>query len=244
MSNIEFSPCGYADLIKALLSINYEIRNFADVNPEKCHLVVRHDVDFSLGAACAMAEVEATLGIKATYFILLRTEFYNPLSAEGSDAINRIIELGHGVGLHFDASLYPNDAVEVERAAASECLLLEGIVGASVSAISFHRPTHERIGQNNEIAGRLNVYGARYFKEMGYCSDSTGAWRYGAPLDHNAVRNGRALQLLIHPFWWQAPALPPQERLQKFLCERSIRLDQELEKQCVVHRHRAFTMLD
>jgi hypothetical protein len=86
------------------------------------------------------------------------------------------------------------------------------------------------------VAGRLNAYGRRFVKDMGYCSDSRGAWRFGAPLDHPALAEGRGMQLLIHPFWWTEPSLSPQERLHRFLAERAAFLDRELERHCLVHR--------
>ena len=49
------------------------------------------------------------------------------------------------------------------------------------------------------------------------------------------IGTGRALQLLTHPFWWQAPALPPAERLRRFLAERAELLDRELARHCSVH---------
>ncbi len=237
--SIEFSPRGYAQLISALRAREYEPRNFTTADPEKKHLIIRHDVDFSLGAAAAMAEQERELGVSAIYFILLRTEFYNPLSQDGLLALQRIAECGHEIGLHFDAALYPAQRAEVEAAIAHECALLEAVIGGAVSTISFHRPAADRIGDANSLAGRLNAYGPRFVKDMGYCSDSRGGWHHGEPLDHPAVREGRALQLLIHPFWWQHPAMSPAERLQLFLKQRGEFLDQELARNCTVHRPRA-----
>src|SRR5213075_2207995 len=48
-------------------------------------LLLRHDVDMSLDAALAMAELEAERGVAATYFLMTRGEFYN-LDARSGDA--------------------------------------------------------------------------------------------------------------------------------------------------------------
>jgi hypothetical protein len=182
-----------------------------------------------------MAEQEQGLGVAATYFILLRTEFYNLLSAEGLRALRRIAECGHDIGLHFDAALY-RDASEMTSGAERECSVLESFLGQRISTVSFHRPAPERIGEADEIGGRLNAYGKRFVKDMGYCSDSRGAWGHGEPLAHPAVRDGRALQRQIQPVWWQAPAKLPAERRKRFLAERGKFLDHELARHCTVHR--------
>lgn len=233
-SQFEFSPAGYAALIAALRARGYEAKHYSDAQANKPHLIVRHDVDFSLSAALAMAEQEASLKLRSTYFVLLRTEFYNLMSKNGLSALRRIAALGHDVGLHFDAALYKPD--EIEEAAASEAALLEGLLGQPVATVSFHRPAAERIGESERVGGRLNAYSPRFVRDMGYCSDSRGAWHHGAPLEHPAVRDSRALQLLVHPFWWQAPALPPQERLAMFLSEHANFFDHELARHCTVHR--------
>lgn len=231
----DFSPQGYENLISSLKSNGYEVISYPDADPNRRHLIVRHDVDFSLRAAVEMAQRERASGFSSTYFVLLRTEFYNPFSREGLQSLQEISALGHDIGLHFDAALYSGD---IEQAAARECAVLESLIGRPVTAMSFHRPAPDRVGEADRIAGRLNAYGPRFVRDMGYCSDSRGAWNHGMPLDNAAVRQGRALQLLIHPFWWQSPAMTPQERLRKFLQDRERFLDQELARHCTVHNAR------
>jgi len=187
-------------------------------------------------AAAAMAEQERRLGVSATYFVLLRTEFYNSLSRDGLQSLRRIVGCGHEIGLHFDAALYPDQPAAVETAVAHECALLESVFGGPISTISFHRPVAERAGSANRLAGRLNAYGPRFVKDMGYCSDSRGAWQFGGPLEQPAVREKRALQLLVHPFWWQDPPTTPVERLKAFVEQRKEFLDHELARHCAVHK--------
>ena len=231
-----FSPASYAKLIAALRERGYKLRSYADADPKAKHVIVRHDIDYSLDAANVMAKQESDLGFAATYFVLLRTEFYNPLSANGLAAIRSITDRGHAIGLHFDAALYPSNRQTLEAAIAHECGLLEAALGKPVTVLSFHRPAPEFVGAQDRIAGRINAYGQKFVREMGYCSDSRGAWHHGAPLDHPAVSEGRALQLLIHSFWWTEPMLPPEERLRRFIAERAGFLDGELARHSNVHK--------
>jgi hypothetical protein len=236
MSEHDFSPEGYAAMIAALQDKGYECRDFTDADPAASHLILRHDIDFSLLAARAMADLEANLGLRSSYFVLLRTEFYNPLSAEGLEALGHILTRGHDIGLHFDAALYPSDDATIDSAVIRECALLETALQRPVTIMSFHRPVPDLIGRRDLVGGRLNAYSARFVRDIGYCSDSRGGWYHGEPAEHPAVQQGRALQLLTHPFWWQAPGTPPLQRLKAFLSARSQLLDSELRRHCTIYR--------
>ncbi len=94
-----------------------------------------------------MAETEAELGLGAAYFVLVRSEFYNPAAPNGTRVLARLAALGHEIGLHFDAALYENDAGALDEAAARECTLLEQMTGTRVATISFHRPAPALLGR-------------------------------------------------------------------------------------------------
>jgi len=223
-----FSPDAYATLIAALRERGYEFRDYEKASPDARHIILRHDVDFSLEMALMMAEREAGLGVKATYFVLLRTEFYNLLSSQGLTMLKKIQQAGHRIGLHFDAALYEDSPSVIDTAAERECKIVESALEGPIDLISFHRPARELIAQQEYIGGRINAYGPKFVKDMGYCSDSRGAWHYGPPLENEAIRDGRALQLLVHPIWWQETILSPAGQLARFLEERRLFLDREL----------------
>ena len=219
----EFTPAGYGAMIEALLTRGYGVTGFAEARPERRHLILRHDIDVSIEAALEMAQVEARLGVSSSYFVLLRSPLYNPLDPDNLDALCRLRALGHAIGLHLDAALY--DGAALDEAAARECGILEAMLAQPVTLISFHRPAPALLGRAGKIAGRVHAYQPRFFREMGYCSDSGGAWRHGAPLDHPAVGAGRGLQLLTHPVWWTGGgARDIAQRLERFLDERRARL--------------------
>ena len=68
--------------------------------PAAGDLILRHDVDLSLEAAVALAEVEAEAGAWSTWFLMTRSVFYNLDSAEGERAIARLRELGGRIAHH------------------------------------------------------------------------------------------------------------------------------------------------
>lgn len=232
-----FTHDEYAHIVDTIRNRGYVIRSYADAEPAERHLILRHDVDMCLEAAVAMADLEHRIGVRATYFVLLRTEFYNLFSRDGAVAVERIVSLGHGLGLHLDASLYADDTDRLDEAARGEIAVLEAMLAVPIEAISFHRPAKTLLGLARPLAGRPHAYQPRYFSDMGYCSDSRGGWHHGHPLDHQALRDGRALQLLAHPIWWaiRSHAGTPESKLTCFLRRRAAQLDTELARQCDVH---------
>ena len=111
----------------ALLDLGYEARSYESAELEKRHLILRHDIDMSLDAALPIAEIESSLGLRAHYFVLVRTEMYNLFSAQADRVLRELAALGHEIGLHFDASLH--DVADLDRAAAAECAALELATG-------------------------------------------------------------------------------------------------------------------
>jgi hypothetical protein len=201
-SNRDFSLTGYKSLIRTFIKAGYKTCFFKELDLSKSQLILRHDVDFSLKAALDIAKVEAELGVSSHFYVLLRTEFYNLCSPNDLKQVQALAELGHNVGLHFDASLYDQQLDKLEAAIASECNILEAIMGQDVTSISFHRPAQKLLGLNKKLAGRQHAYEPRFFSEIAYVTDSQGLFRYGHPLDHEAFKARKAMQLVTHPIWW------------------------------------------
>ena len=233
MSAAHFSEQGYRELVESLRELDYSIVGFDEVDPQSRHLVLRHDIDMSLELAVGMAEIEASIDARAHYFILVSSEFYNVFAEKSVEQLSGIRDAGHAVGLHFDAALY--DENEIDGVALKEAAALESLLDSTVDMVSLHRPANYLLGEARTIGGRSHTYQPRFFSEIGYCSDSRGKWGHGHPLEHEAVRSGKALQLLTHPVWWIGEAGPPTQRLHRFLDRRAGLLDEELAAQCDIH---------
>jgi hypothetical protein len=197
----------YADLLRAALEGGYRCAFFEEAaGPAVGDLLVRHDVDLSLDAALRMAELEAGLGVAATYFLMTESVFYNLASAEGRAATTRLRELGHRVGLH---AVYPNAALD-ER--------FEPVV-------AWHNPDPEYMSA--PVEGAINVMEPRWFSPATYRSDSNQHWRSGDPREE--LRRGAFpwLQLLTHPEIWAYPGGRMGETMRAMLdAERARRLAQ------------------
>ena len=227
----EFSLAGYRSLLEAFTLSGYEVTDFDEVDPEKPHLILRHDVDMSLQAAEKIGIIEKELGVSSYYFVLLRSEMYNLFSNSNLKVIENLKNLGHQIGLHFDSSLYGKD--EMDEAAEWESECLQCLTGIEVKMISFHRPAQHLLGDGNYIAGRQHTYQPKFFEAITYCSDSRGEWSHGHPLDLPAFHKKHSIQLLTHPIWWIGNSdSGPISQLDTFIKERDLIIRRELAHNC------------
>ena len=200
---MEFTYASYRALLALLRERGYSFRDYHHYGDVSRCVILRHDVDFSLERAVRLAELEAEMGVGATYFALLRTDFYNPASQRGAAALRRIQSLGHEIGLHFDEKAYGPELSpeELAQAVRKECGMLSALLGTPVSAVSMHRPSQAALEADYHIPGVVNSYGKTFFREFKYLSDSRRRWREPV-LD--IVRSGAydRLHILTHAFWY------------------------------------------
>jgi hypothetical protein len=195
----------YAELLRAAEEGGYSFA-FFDRKPQPGALLLRHDVDLALDPALEMAELEADLGIGATYFLMTRSEFYNLDAASGEAALERLRSLGHRIGLH---AVYPDANLD----------------GRFDSVVAWHTPEPEYM--TLPIDGAVNVMQPGFFDSEHYRSDSNRHWRHGCP--HEQIGRGEFewLQLLVHPELWVYPGETMREAMLAMLeAERERRLDQ------------------
>ena len=96
---MKFTYAAYVEFVETLLANGYVLRHLDQPDrmppPSEAWVMLRHDVDMSLGPAVEMARREAAHGISTDYYILTTSPFYNPLSGEGRRAIQDIVAVGH-----------------------------------------------------------------------------------------------------------------------------------------------------
>ncbi len=221
-SNEEFTEINYRAIVKQAMNthlfVGYEFKG------TECHVIWRHDVDFSLNRALALAKIESELGVTSTWFILLRSEYYNPLEVGASRVIEKIIDLGHTIGLHLDLSAYPDVATssELEAAVSFESGVLENAFDISISEFSFHNPNSRSETFNDVNVGRYLNASASYFRSAYvYASDSNGYWRFNSIPETIREAEERNLCILTHPVWWVPAPLSPFERIKRAINGRA-----------------------
>jgi hypothetical protein len=200
----DFSLGHYRDLLRAAKGGGYRFAGF-DRPPERGDLILRHDVDLSLAAALAVAELEADEGAWSTYFLMTRSVFYNLASKEGVAAIARLRELGHRVAHH---AVWPD--VDLDD--------------RFDNVVAWHNPDPEYM--RAPIEGVVNVMEAPYFDPDHYRSDSNQHWRNGCPHEQLARGDFEWLQLLTHPEIWAFDGATMRESMETFLdADRAARLE-------------------
>lgn len=195
---------------------NYKFRDYDNFKKDEKYIIWRHDLDYSIHAAVKLAKIEAEEGIKATYFLLPHSKFYNLLELDVCKCVKEILDAGHKLGLHFDTDFYKerDPDFELEVCLKLEKELLENFFGDKIAVFSFHNPGQMGLDLNkDEFAGMMNAYSTYFRNEAGYCSDSFGIWRYERLED--VLRNGehKRLQILTHPEWWSEKVTSPAERI-------------------------------
>ena len=201
----DFSLEQYRGLLRAARAGGYRF-TFFDAPPAAGDLLVRHDVDLSLRAALAMAELEAEEGVQTTYLLMTRSSFYNLDSEEGAQALARLRELGHRIG---HPAVHPQVDLDdrFDR------------------VVAWHNPDPEFM--DVQIPDAVNVMRPPFFDRERYRSDSNQSWRGVSPLDAIARGDYEWLQLLIHPEIWVYPGGTMRETMEAFLdADRAARFDQ------------------
>ena len=195
----------YRELLEAARAGGYRFA-FFDREPQAGDLLLRHDVDLALDPALEMAELEAGMGVGATYFLMTRSEHYNLDSRSGENARRRLRELGHRIGFH---GLYPDAGLD-ER--------FDPI-------LAWHTPEPEYM--TLPLEGVVNAMQPGYFDPDHYRSDSNKHWRHSCPHEQLARGEFEWLQLLIHPELWIYPGETMRETMLALLdAERERRLEQ------------------
>lgn len=200
---MEFTYVAYRKLLSLLREQDYMFRGYHDYwNASRC-VILRHDIDNSLSQAVKLAELEAKEGVSSTWFVLLRTDFYNVASKAGQEALRHIQSLGHEIGLHFDEASYDPalGSDQVVENITKECGLLSALLGTEVSSVSMHRPSKTTLEADFAIPGIVNSYGKAFFHDFKYLSDSRRRWREPV-LDIVCAGEYDRLHILTHAFWY------------------------------------------
>lgn len=222
-----FTITHYAEIVKLAKDTGFQFILHKDEYVEsRKDIIWRHDVEFSPDIALKMAEVEAKLGVKATYFFQIHSEFYNTLERYMSDILYKIKDLGHHIGLHYDSHYYNvNDEETLERTLRIDKTYFEHVFNLKLDTFSFHETTPFILRcQKESYGGMLNVYSKKIKDNYQYCADSTGFWRYEILDEVLRDENVRHLQVLTHDAMWSEEVLSPRQRVRKSIQDNADRI--------------------
>lgn len=243
MSTCDFTYSHYEKILDMIKQTDYKVTFFNKTYLNSKELIVRHDIDIDLEKAYRMALIENKHEIRTTYFILVRSPFYNIFDKSNSDFIRYILDLGHQIGLHFDEAYYGlNDVGNVIKNVDSEVRILEDCFDTKIFAVSFHRPSQFLLQSDIKLNNNLiNTYDRNFIKEFKYISDSRRMWKEGClcrffektGIDYSSPDR---IQALVHPIWWTDKSLSAQDTMERFLLNKLKHLDSELEKNIQIYK--------
>ena len=207
----------------------YFISYTDDFLEERKDVLWRHDVEFEPDIALKMAEIEYSLGAKATYFFQMHSPYYNLFDPHYTKVFNKIKSLGHNVGLHFDSHYYGidnenqlNEYIELDK------IYFETVLNVKIDVYSFHNTTSfTQRCLARTYGGLINVYSSFFREHFDYCGDSLCYWRFDVLGEMLENPNVRHLQVLTHDANWSEEVLSPRKRLTKAFFDQAARLDRE-----------------
>lgn len=236
--NCNFTLKHYEEICNIIAKSQYKVCFFNNCSSDfRNILILRHDVDLSLEQSIKLAKIENKYNVKSTFFIWLRSPFYNIFEKKYTDIIYNIIKLGHQIGLHFDESVYKiENEKDLNKFIEKEMDLVKNYFNINIYTVSMHRPSKWLLNNDVKLDKYINTYEKRFFKDFKYFSDSRRQWREGCICKKIDVNRYDKLHILIHPFWWVDKDVSFNERMADFIRDKVNKLETDLENNILVYK--------
>ena len=190
----DFTLKTYRLLLEAFLQAGYRFQTFEELLEQPAEgrvVVMRHDVDELAWNALRMAEVEKSLGIRATYFFRIVKQSNVP------EVIKRIVEMGHEVGYHYeDLSLAKGDvdkAMESFKANLAYFRQYYPVRSVCMHGSSTSKYDNRFLWKEHQLAD-FGLLGEPYlsvdFNKVYYLTDTGYAWDGGRFAVRDVVESG------------------------------------------------------
>lgn len=208
----------YRQLLTELYE-NYEFIFFDELDAHKKSkfIILRHDIDFDIDKTLKIANIEKEHSVKSTYFFLLNSEFYNIHHFSNINKLQKILEMGHRISIHFDVNNYPDIGnEEISAYVDKEIGYFKDLFNVDVKIISFHRPD-DNVLMNKINLGIDHTYMNKYAQSIRYLSDSKKKMKEGDFIKIAKSSKYNQIQLLLHPIWWNETLTDAQSDYQNFI---------------------------
>ena len=200
----DFTHHHYRYCLEKALDLDYRfltIRQYIEgSNIDGKIILMRHDEDFNPEAAQALADIEADLGVRSTYFFRFHAQQYNLLSLPVVSLLKQVLGQGHEIGLHGETHAFPDLKNASAELLNQERDLLSQLLGTEIVGLSWHEPARTGITSNEIPANFLYEAYSDQFSGLKYISDSSARWREGCMCQH--IGKVDRLYILTHGFWW------------------------------------------
>ena len=202
----KFSLTYYKKSITIGLDNGYQIKSckFYNSNIKNNKIILlRHDVDFNFNNSIEMAKIESELGVTATYFLRLHAKNYNLLEYSNIKKIEKIIKMGHEVGLHFEPDFYHKEGNDISINLQNEVSFLSKLLSYEIVGASIHEPSRRGNNITQKVIDKTSLEYESYLlpTTYKYISDSGGRWREGDLIDW-VNKKEKKIYVNTHPVWW------------------------------------------
>ena len=203
-----------------------QVRDVGRELPARPFFLIRHDIDITPWAALEMAELEHEEGVHTTYYFRLHAPYYNLADVSVMRAVDRIAELGHEIGLHYEPGYFEERDQDVVAGIRADLATWEALTGRPSETIAQHEPAKGPVLEElNALAP--DAYQPHLVREIPYFGDSGFHWREGCictKLHHDQ------LHTLIHPHSWTIWDRPWQEVLRAHAADLGGRQSADMER--------------
>ena len=235
-----FSFDDYREIIRAIKATG-RYATYEEALEKDSFVIMRHDVEYSVERAHALAKVEESMDFRSTFFFQWTNNSYNILSRKNRDILSDMHERGQHIGLHFALNGMTDMRVIKERIK-QEIDMLSNMLGFEINSFSIHRPSPDVLAENIEISGIINAYQDDFFTfdpkatpeselDVKYLSDANHVWRYGYP-DEETINKYDKVQILTHPFAWTKQGYDNLENYKTLVNEKYVELIDSIDNEC------------
>ena len=235
-----FSYEDYKEIIRIIQSTGNQAGYEEALTADK-FVIMRHDVEYSVDRAYALAKVESSMDFTSTFFFQWTNNSYNILSKKNMDMIKYMHERGHVIGLHFALNGL-TDMELVRKKILQEIHVLSEMIGVEITEFSIHRPSADVLRENIKFPGIINAYQDEFFTfsenvtestplHVKYISDAKHRWNYGTPDAATLLENDR-VQILTHPYSWTKKGYDNLENFRTLIQERNEELMDTIDNEC------------
>ena len=235
-----FSFDDYREIIRAIKATG-RYATYEEALEKDSFVIMRHDVEYSVERAHALAKVEESMDFRSTFFFQWTNNSYNILSRKNRDILSDMHERGQHIGLHFALNGMTDMRVIKERIK-QEIDMLSNMLGFEINSFSIHRPSPDVLAENIKISGIINAYQDDFFTfdpkatpeselDVKYLSDANHVWRYGYP-DEETINKYDKVQILTHPFAWTKQGYDNLENYKTLVNEKYVELIDSIDTEC------------
>ena len=235
-----FSYNDYREIIRIIQSTGRQA-SYREAKMRDSFIIMRHDVEYSVDRAYALAKVESSMDFTSAWFFQWTNNSYNILSRRNKEMIRDMYERGHHIGLHFALNGL-EDMQLVRSQIKKEVEILSEMFGFEITQFSIHRPSADVLRENIKLPGIINAYQDDFFTfaekitgdtrlKVKYMSDANHIWRYGYP-DQENITGYDKVQILTHPFAWSKKGYDNRDNYATLIREKYVELVESINQEC------------